>query len=73
MQNSQANTEKIFTKVFWRAGNLVNLFLIKLVRISGGFLSFLSESQYFQHILPETAKNTAIAEKRGETPKLLTN
>ena len=25
MQNSQANTEKIFTEFFWRAGKVINL------------------------------------------------
>ena len=36
------------------------------------FLSF-PRSQHFQHILPESAKNTAIAEKIEENPQILTN
>ena len=54
---------------------LVNLFLIKLVRISGSSSLLLAiRSQYFQHILPESAKNTAIAlRKREENPEILTS
>ena len=47
------------------------IFLIKLVRIAG--LSSLFLAQCFQHILPENAKNIAIAEKIEENPEILTN
>ena len=47
---------------------LVNLFLLKLVRISG----FSSLSQR-SHSLAECAENTAIAGKREENPETLTN
>ena len=51
---------------------LVNLFLTNLVRKSLGSPLFSQRSQYFQHFLPESAKNTAIAEKRRENPGILT-
>ena len=51
---------------------LVNLFLIKLMRISG-FSSLFSAIAVFSAHLPESAKNIAIAEKREENPEILTN
>ena len=38
-----------------------------------GFPLFSWRSQYFQHILPESVKNTTIAKKREENPEILTN
>ena len=43
------------------------------MRISGFSSLFLAIAVFFQHILPESAKNTAIAEKREENPEILTN
>ena len=51
---------------------LVNLFLLKLVRISGFSSLFLAIAVLSAH-LPESAKNTAIPEKREENPEILTN
>ena len=52
--------------------NLVNLFLIKLVRIPG-FSSLFSAIAVFLHSLARCAENTAIARKREENPEILTN
>ena len=52
--------------------DLVNLFLIKLVRISGFSSLFLVITVFSAH-LPESAENTAIAERREENPEILTN
>ena len=51
---------------------LVNLFLTKLVRISG-FSSLFSAIAMFLYPLTNVLKNTAIAEKREENPEILTN
>ena len=53
--------------------NLVNLFLIKLVRISG-FSSLFSAIAVLLALSGKMClKNTAIAEKRKENPESLTN
>ena len=51
--------------------NLVKLFFIKIVRISG-FSSLFQRSQYFSTFC-QSAKNSAIAEKREKNPEILTN
>ena len=51
---------------------LVNLFLTKLVRISG-FSSLLSAIAVFWYLPTSVLKNTAIADKREENPEILTN
>ena len=52
---------------------LVNLFLIKLVRISGFACLFLAIAVLSAHFAPESAKNIAIAEKREENPEIVAN
>ena len=51
---------------------LVNLFLTKLVRISG-FSSLFSEIVVFLYPPTDVLKNTAVAEKREEKTEILTN
>ena len=51
---------------------LVNLFLTKLVRISG-FSSLFSAIAVFLSTFVGGYRNTAIAEKREEKPEILTN
>ena len=51
---------------------LLTFFLTKFVRISGLSSLFLAIAVFSAH-LPESAKNTAIAEKREENPEVLTN
>ena len=55
-----------------RQKNLVNLFLTKLVRISG-FSSLFSAIAVFLYPPTNVLKDTAIAEKREENPEILTN
>ena len=50
------------------SGFLVNLFLTKLVRISG-FFSLFSATAVFLYPPTNALKNTAIAEKREENPE----
>ena len=53
--------------------SLEDLFLTKLVRISGGFSSLFLAIPVLSAHLPESAKNAAIAKKREENPEILTN